>query len=249
MNKSGSVSTAIGLVLTAVALVGVYFIYRMTQYAPNEILQVEYTATPTPSITPLPTATATPLPTIEPTPNTESSTTPAATPLPTAVPNPSPTTGEFTSTDPNAEMIIPVVGVKAKDLTDTYTAARSEGRVHNALDIMAKGGTPVVAAADGEIARFFDSQRGGITIYQISPDKSLVYYYAHLQRRADGLQEKQSVKKGTLLGYVGDTGNSGTGNFHLHFAIWRVQDPKHIWDGENINPYSLLKNAPEAAAK
>jgi murein DD-endopeptidase MepM/ murein hydrolase activator NlpD len=125
-------------------------------------------------------------------------------------------------------------------LRDTFKDARSEGRVHDAIDIMAPMGAPVLAAADGEIARFFDSEKGGITIYQFSADKKLIYYYAHLQRRADTIQEHQFVKQGTVIGYVGDTGNAGAGNTHLHFAVWTVTDPKRYWDGTNINPYTLL---------
>ena len=141
----------------------------------------------------------------------------------------------------NNKLIIPVQGVKPEQLRDTFNDARGEGRVHDAIDIMAPGGTPVVAAADGEIARFFDSVKGGITIYQYSADKKLIYYYAHLQRRADDLQEHQYVKQGTVIGYVGDTGNAGAGNTHLHFAIWTITDPKRFWDGTNINPYPLLR--------
>lgn len=139
------------------------------------------------------------------------------------------------------KLIIPVAGIRREDLSDTFKDSRSEGRVHDAIDIMAPQGTPVLATADGEIARFFDSVRGGITIYQFSRDKKLIYYYAHLQRRADNLQEKQFVKQGTVIGYVGDTGNSGAGNFHLHFAVWTVNDPKRYWDGTNLNPYNLLR--------
>ena len=139
------------------------------------------------------------------------------------------------------KLIVPVAGVKREQLQDTFKASRSEGRVHDAIDIMAPQGTPVLAVADGEIARFFDSERGGITIYQYSRDKKLIYYYAHLQRRAENLQERQFVRQGTVIGYVGDTGNSGAGNFHLHFAIWAITDPKRYWDGTNINPYSLLR--------
>ncbi len=146
-------------------------------------------------------------------------------------------TNDLSSSD---KLIIPVVGIKREDLRDTFKDARSQGRVHDAIDIMAPQGTPVVAVADGEIAKFFDSVRGGITVYQLSRDKKLVYYYAHLQRRADNLQEHQFVKQGTLIGYVGDTGNAGPGNNHLHFAIWTVTDPKHYWDGTNLNPYPLL---------
>ena len=147
------------------------------------------------------------------------------------------------------KLMIPVAGVKRENLQDTYTQSRSGGRVHNAIDIMASPGTPVVAAADGEIAKFFDSELGGITIYQWSADKKYVYYYAHLQKRADNLLEKSYVKQGTVIGYVGDTGNSGAGNYHLHFSIIVPSDPKSHWDGTNINPYPILKDGIEVPAK
>jgi murein DD-endopeptidase MepM/ murein hydrolase activator NlpD len=143
-------------------------------------------------------------------------------------------------------LMIPVVGVKPSQLTDTFTAARSENRVHDAIDIMAPAGTPVVAAANGVIAKFFDSKPGGITIYQYSTDNKYVYYYAHLQSRAAGLKEKDYVTQGTVIGYVGDTGNAGAGNYHLHFSIALLKDPKRYWEGEYINPFPLLKNAREA---
>ncbi len=145
-----------------------------------------------------------------------------------------------------ATLMIPVVGIKREQLQDTFTAARSEGRVHNAIDIIASSGTPVVAASDGEIAKFFDSVRGGTTVYQYSPDRKLVYYYAHLQKRADNLREKDYVKRGTVIGYVGDTGNAGAGNFHLHFSITILNDPKKIFEGTEINPFPLLKDGIES---
>ena len=143
-------------------------------------------------------------------------------------------------------LMIPVAGVKRAQLLDTFTDARSENRVHDAIDIMAPAGTPVVAAANGEIARFFDSERGGITIYQWSADKKYVYYYAHLQSRAADLAERQYVAQGRIIGYVGDTGNAGAGNYHLHFSISLVTDPKRYWEGIYINPFPLLKNGIEA---
>jgi murein DD-endopeptidase MepM/ murein hydrolase activator NlpD len=146
----------------------------------------------------------------------------------------------------NTTLMIPVAGIKREQLQDSYTDARSEGRVHNAIDITAPLGTPVVAASDGEIDRFFDSERGGITIYQFSPDKQFVYYYAHLQKRAENLQEHDFVKQGTVIGYVGDTGNAGAGNFHLHFGIMIPDDPNRPWKGTDINPYPLLKNGIES---
>lgn len=144
------------------------------------------------------------------------------------------------------KIMIPVAGIKRGQITDTFNDARSNGRVHNANDIMAANGTPVVAAVTGEIAKFFDSERGGITIYQYSPDRRMVYYYAHLQRRADNLREHDTVKQGTVIGYVGDTGNAGAGNNHLHFAITVLDDPKNVFKGTEINPFPLLKDGIEA---
>ena len=138
-------------------------------------------------------------------------------------------------------LLIPVAGVKPEQLLDTFSDARSEGRSHDAIDIPAPAGTPVIAAADGEIARLFWSDRGGTTIYQLSLDKKLVYYYAHLQRYADGLHDGKFIRQGEVIGYVGDTGNAGAGNYHLHFSVATLSDPKRYWDGTNINPYPLLK--------
>jgi murein DD-endopeptidase MepM/ murein hydrolase activator NlpD len=139
------------------------------------------------------------------------------------------------------KLIIPVVGVKPEQLQDTFTDARSQGRAHDAIDIMAPAGTPVVAASDGEIVRLFQSERGGTTIYQLSPDKKLVFYYAHLQRYGDGLVVGKFARQGEVIGYVGDTGNAGAGNYHLHFSIAVLADPKRFWEGTNINPYPLLR--------
>jgi murein DD-endopeptidase MepM/ murein hydrolase activator NlpD len=140
------------------------------------------------------------------------------------------------------KLIIPVAGVKPDQLLDTFTDARSEGRVHDAIDIPAPAGTPVLAAADGEIVKLFPSERGGTTIYQLSSDRKLVFYYAHLQRYADGLVVGKFVKQGDVIANVGDTGNAGLGNFHLHFSISIVTDPKRYWEGTNINPYPLLRH-------
>ena len=180
-----------------------------------------------------------------PTPEQTPATT-AETPTPQQTPEESLPKPEFTpaktEVSPAIPLMIPVVGIKPDELRDTFTEARSEGRTHEAIDIVAPKGTPVIAAADGTIARFFESQRGGITIYQYSADKKLIYYYAHLERRAENLREGDFVGQGTTIGYVGDTGNAGAGNYHLHFAIWKIEDPKRFWEGANLNPYPLLKN-------
>ena len=138
-------------------------------------------------------------------------------------------------------LIIPVASVRPDQLIDTFTASRSEGRTHDAIDIMAPAETPVLAAADGQIQKLFQSERGGTTIYQLSADQKLILYYAHLARYADGLTEGKQVRQGEVIAYVGDTGNAGAGNYHLHFSIAVVSDPKRYWEGTNINPYPLLR--------
>jgi murein DD-endopeptidase MepM/ murein hydrolase activator NlpD len=138
-------------------------------------------------------------------------------------------------------LIIPVAGVRADQLLDTFSAARGEGRVHDAIDIMAPQGTPVLAAAGGKILKLFQSKAGGTTIYQLGSDEKFIYYYAHLDRYADGLSEGRVVAQGETIAYVGDTGNAGAGNYHLHFSIAITTDPKRWWEGVNINPYPLLR--------
>jgi len=140
-----------------------------------------------------------------------------------------------------AGLIVPVAGVRADQLVDTFSAARSEGRVHDAIDIPAPRGTQVLAVANGKILKLFQSVPGGITIYQLSSDETFIYYYAHLDGYAAGLSEGQTVTQGETIAYVGDTGNAGAGNYHLHFSIAMTSNPKRYWEGVNINPYPLLR--------
>ena len=166
---------------------------------------------------------------------------PSATAAPQTPPAPPISVEDKYAANPSgAGLLIPVAGIRPEQLQDTYTQSRSEGRTHNAIDIMAARNTPVVAATDGRIIKLFRSERGGITLYQLGTDNRTVYYYAHLERYADGLAEDRLARRGELLGYVGDSGNAGRDNCHLHFSIWLVADPKRFWDGENINPYPLL---------
>ncbi|HEY0164738.1 MAG TPA: M23 family metallopeptidase [Sphingomicrobium sp.] len=141
-----------------------------------------------------------------------------------------------------AGLAIPVAGIKGEQLSDTYTQARAGGaRLHDAIDIMAPNGTPVVAAADGTVEKLFFSQGGGgLTAYVRSPDQRWSYYYAHLQGYAPGLAEGQRVKRGQLIGRVGFTGNANPAGPHLHFAINRMQPGEKWYDGSPINPYPLL---------
>jgi murein DD-endopeptidase MepM/ murein hydrolase activator NlpD len=193
------------------------------------------------TVTPSATATA-PLPT----PSAEASPQLTPTPAPFAAPSPSATPTPSAQVLPPASanssgLVIPVAGVRPEQLQDTYSNARSEGRVHNAIDIMAARNTPVIAAADGRVVKLFNSAKGGITIYQLGTDEKTVYYYAHLERYADGLQEGRVLRRGETIAYVGDSGNATPGNCHLHFQVYTITDPKHFWDGANINPYTLLR--------
>ena len=140
-----------------------------------------------------------------------------------------------------AGLAIPVVGVKASDLVDTFDAARGAGRRHDAIDIMAPEGTRVIAAADGTIEKlFFSKGGGGITIYERSTDPRWMYYYAHLQGYAPGLAEGQQVKRGQVIARVDHTGDASPSGPHLHFAINSMAPGERWWQGTPINPYPLL---------
>lgn len=141
-----------------------------------------------------------------------------------------------------AGLAIPVVGVKAGELVDTFTQARAGGaRVHDAIDIMAPTGRPVVSASDGTVEKlFFSNGGGGITAYIRSPDGKWDYYYAHLSAYAPGLHEGQRMRRGTPVGFVGFTGNANPAGPHLHFAINRMAPGEKWYNGTPINPYPLL---------
>ena len=135
-------------------------------------------------------------------------------------------------------LVVPVAGVRPDQLVDTFDDARSEGRIHDALDIPAPRGTPVVAAHAGTLARLFTSERGGLTVYVL--DGRTVYYYAHLDAYAPGLAAGDPIATGQRLGAVGSTGNASPEAPHLHFAVWTAADAARFWDGDALNPYTLL---------
>ena len=134
---------------------------------------------------------------------------------------------------------MPVLGVRIDQLHDNFLQPRGGGRIHRAIDILAPQGTPVVAAVDGSIRKLFTSNAGGLTIYQFDREEKRVYYYAHLDSYANGLAENAFVKQGTVIGYVGVTGNA-RGTPHLHFSIEDLPPTKEWWKGEPVNPYPLL---------
>lgn len=137
-------------------------------------------------------------------------------------------------------LLLPVQGITRAQLQDTFTDARSQGRSHDAIDIMAPAGTPVLAVADGSVEKLFTSVRGGLTLYQFEPSGRLAYYYAHLERYADGLAQGQPLRRGQVIGYVGSTGNASPEAPHLHFAIFVLGPERRWWEGQAINPYPVL---------
>ena len=144
-------------------------------------------------------------------------------------------------------LIVPVEGVSRAQLVDSWHDARDGGaRLHEALDIPAPGGTEVIAAMAGIVEKLFESKAGGTTAYVRSDDGKWIAYYAHLQRYADGLAEGQHVAQGSPIGFVGDTGNAGAGNYHLHFAMQRMQPGEKWYEGSPVDPFPLLAGQPAA---
>jgi murein DD-endopeptidase MepM/ murein hydrolase activator NlpD len=138
------------------------------------------------------------------------------------------------------DLAIPVQGIGPDQLVRSFDDARGD-RKHQALDILAPKGTAVLAVEDGRVARLFNSKAGGITIYQFDPSERFCYYYAHLDRYADGLRENDTVRKGQVIGYVGVTGNAPKDTPHLHFAVFRLNAEKRWWEGTPIDPYDVLR--------
>jgi murein DD-endopeptidase MepM/ murein hydrolase activator NlpD len=138
-------------------------------------------------------------------------------------------------------LLIPVAGVEAADLFKSFDELRGGTRRHEAIDILAPRHTPVVAVEDGTVARLFLSEAGGTTLYQFDPARRYVYYYAHLERYAPGMSEKDRVTRGQVIGFVGTSGNAPEGTPHLHFAIFRLTDAQRWWEGTPIDPFEVLE--------
>ena len=139
------------------------------------------------------------------------------------------------------DLMVPVFGVRSRDLRDTYSAPRSGGRAHLALDIVAKKGTRVVAADAGFILRIERNELGGKTLYLTDEHRRFVYYYAHLDEWKYGLAEGQRVHRGQLIGSVGSTGNAPANTPHLHFQLMRMGPGRRFWNGEPVNPIPYLR--------
>lgn len=129
-------------------------------------------------------------------------------------------------------LLIPVSGLTNRDLRDSWGEPRDGGkRSHKGIDIFAPKGREVLAVADGYISYIGTQPKGGRCLWLVN-DSGISFYYAHLDKWAAGIYEGMEIKKGELLGYVGNTGNAITTPPHLHFGV--------IENDVAINPYPLL---------
>jgi murein DD-endopeptidase MepM/ murein hydrolase activator NlpD len=165
----------------------------------------------------------------------------AAAAPPSAAASPHPEAPPSGPVDPRPlDLLFPVPAVTSSAMANSFDDRRGV-RVHHAVDILAPRHSDVVAVTAGTIARMISSVAGGIAVYQWNADKSLVFYYAHLQSYAPGLAEGQAVRVGQVLGYVGTTGNAPKNTPHLHFAISRVERENQWWGGAPVNPYPIWR--------
>jgi peptidoglycan LD-endopeptidase LytH len=215
-----------------------YFLWRTGGLAPRHVLArtTSDLVNASPAVTPRfprPAAAPTTLPRQEPS---------AVPPAPERTPPPrTPFEGFAIGREP---LVMPVEGAKSADLRDSFEEKRGGGsRRHEAIDIAAPRGTPVVAAVDGTIEKLFTSKQGGLTVYEFDRTRTTCYYYAHLDRYAEGLREGQMVSRGDRLGSVGSTGDASAEAPHLHFQIFQLGPQKQWWVGTPVNPYPFLLGA------
>jgi len=156
---------------------------------------------------------------------------------------PIPTTGSISA----PPLRMPLDNVDAEAMKGGFQEKRGS-RPHEAADLLAPRNTPVHAVQGGTIAKLFFSKAGGITIYQFDPSGDLIYYYAHLERYADGLHEGQTVSAGDVIGYVGTSGNAPPNTPHLHFAVFETAGERQWWKGQAVDPYPLFKGRVKGAS-
>lgn len=225
-----------GFVLGAATVLLIVWLYGGAGGLPSSPAAVPAAPVETEATQPAPAPTpATPAPEVSPAP-----TAPPPAPVPPPEPGTAPTAGLDLA---RRNLLLPVSGIRPAELHDTFTESRGSGRVHEAIDILAPRNTPVLAVEDGRVAKLFTSAQGGLTVYQFDPGETYAYYYAHLERYADGLKEGDAVRRGQVLGYVGTSGNAPKDTPHLHFAIFRLGPEKRWWEGAALNPYPFLRGA------
>ena len=140
-------------------------------------------------------------------------------------------------------LYFPVSGNKSK-MNSFWGASRDGGkRRHEGIDIFAPKRTPVVASADGIINAVKQEVIGGKTVWLRPAGQNFTLYYAHLDKQL--VQTGQQVKKGQVLGLVGNTGNARTTPSHLHFGVYSDAGPVDPFPF--INP--TLRTAPPPPQK
>lgn len=140
------------------------------------------------------------------------------------------------------DLAFPVAGYENARLDDSYLDPRDGGsRRHQAIDIMAPRGTPVLAVQSGRVLRLSKTSKGGISLYATDDESKYVYYYAHLDRYHSRMSVGRSLARGDTIGFVGSTGNASESAPHLHFQVMRMPSDGRYWNGEPINPYPLLR--------
>jgi murein DD-endopeptidase MepM/ murein hydrolase activator NlpD len=167
-----------------------------------------------------------------------------AAPLPGATPE---TAAEAVTDLARRRLRIPVLGVAAEELRDSFPDPRSGGRRHRALDIPAPRGTPVVAVEDARLLAKRENRLGGLALFLVDASGTYCYYYAHLDAYASGLEEGEPVARGQVLGSVGTTGNAPESAPHLHFAISILPASGRCSGGVPVNPYLVLSAAARGA--
>jgi murein DD-endopeptidase MepM/ murein hydrolase activator NlpD len=189
---------------------------------------------------------STELPPLEPSPSPSSAA--------SALPSPAPSVAGSPASEPpvlvsdlerlrQRGLLPPIAGLNVRSIRDTFEEMHG-GHKHEAIDILSPRGTPVVAVDDGPVSKLFTSKQGGLTVYQFDPEGGYCYYYAHLDRYAEGLGEGTQLQRGDRVGYVGTTGNAPPNTPHLHFTIFRLGPEKRWWEGVAVNPYPLWAPAP-----
>jgi len=140
---------------------------------------------------------------------------------------------------------LPVAGIHADQLEDSFDTPRDGTRRHRAIDILAPRGTPVLAADDGRVLRVSWNSAGGNTVYATDVEGRIIYYYAHLDHYREALAAGMPLAKGDTIGFVGTTGNAPKDIPHLHFQIMRMPHDGKYWNGEPINPFGILRGEAE----
>ena len=142
------------------------------------------------------------------------------------------------------QLMVPVAGVSPAEVPDTFASPRGRGgRRHEALDILAPAGTPVLSADDGRVLKLRRNQLGGLTVYATDPGEQFVYYYAHLAAYRGGLRAGDKLRRGEVIGFVGTTGNARGREPHLHFQVMVRPASGRWWGGAAIDPRAFLVSA------